>query len=799
MNSKCAAMSRGLKERVPKLGVLLCLLLFSSAFGSNAATNAVGDWVTYVDPSLISGITYYEGELYMATSGGVLIYNVSDSTFYSITNTSGLPSNLLTCLAFNKTGELYVGTSDAGMAKLVLHPGGATITTFNATFQGLSDDRVTSVAAWGDTIIYGTEAGAGIIVKDFPLVRYYQRDGLPDERVNNLFADGDRVWIATKGGVGVLTRDGFIHDFSSGLPDVNVHSLTKMDTAVVAGTFNGVAQFNPSDSTWMSIGLGGKKIYSLFFDGTELWAGSIDSVYAYDGVSWRGVSLIPYFQKYQISWFNYGEIRSIYRVPDSTVYIGLGDWVSERRGCNLVAFDGVDSWKNIVPNAPAKNYLIRLAVDVDGSIWFSSDNFGVGKMTSDGVWVNYNNTTPGGVNLSSRFQNNGLLVDRDGTKWISGINGPIDELHDQLDADYSNDVWIHHAKDSGGGDGMATLRTERALEDPAGNRWFLSDAFHQGLDPSEWGIQILSQDTTEWLRVNPVSTGGGMKEGDIRDIAFGPDGVAYVAVLEYGVQAWFTGGYDKSDLFNLADDAWISIGTIGDDFSSTAKIYSLELQSDGALWIGTSVGLYMYKNGAFTFMGANRGFGVGLLGAQVSDLALDKDENLWVATDYGLNRITKGDVGDILSFTTPSAWQQDLSPYFPLDVVSPLANASCTSLALDRERNILYIGTIGGLSALDLASLNPQATDMSKVYLYPNPIRTSLGDNSLKIANINSPVMVEVYNVEGELVNRQQAQAANDVVWDLTTPEGFIAASGVYFVRVLSESRSIVKTISLIR
>ena len=81
----------------------------------------------------------------------------------------------------------------------------------------------------------------------------------------------------------------------------------------------------------------------------------------------------------------------------------------------------------------------------------------------------------------------------------------------------------------------------------------------------------------------------------------------------------------------------------------------------------------------------------------------------------------------------------------------------------------------------------------------PNPIRASRGDLTLKIGNIATDVLVEVFTLEGELVHSQSVSAAGDVVWDLTTKVGFLAASGVYMVRVTSGNETVVKTISLIQ
>lgn len=761
-------------------------------------------WTSYVDPRLVEEIIYSDGELFMATSGGLLLYDLQTGTFEQVTNSSGLVSDALSALVFDRGGALWTGTSDAGIMKLVLSAAGIEITHLNSAFHGLAGDQVTTVAAWGDTIMYGTRTGAGIIVQDVPLTNYTVRNGLPDNLVNDVLVDGERVFIATSNGVALLDRSGAIVDLSETLPDRTVRVMAESEGDIWAGTFQGVAHFETVDSTWTSAGLARKKIYSLYYDGTRLWAGSNDSLYVREGTSWTGYSLKPFLDTFSIGWSGgqrRSEIRAIMRAPDGLLYIGAGDYVTEQIGMNPIVFDGMDTWSDIAPNAPGKNVIIRLALDQDGAVWIGTSNYGVGKLAPDGTWLNYNPSTAGGQNLSSRYTMTGLLVDRDGTKWISGIFGAVDELRDGFDTSFDNDVWTHYEMQAGVEGELATHRSIRLREDPQGNRWMLSDAFSFERPQEEWGIHILDRDKTEWLAVSPQTTGQGLKEGDIYDVAFAPNGLVYVAVLGYGVQLWITGGYEKEELFNLSDDIWTTVGAVGREFASTASIVSLALADDGTLWIGTDVGLYRYYKGQFTYIGANRGVGVGLVSANVADLLLDESGNLWVATDLGLNRIARDNISEILTFTTPAAYQRDLFLYYsdPEQIVAPLANAKCSSLALDRERNLLYVGTEGGLSAFDIGSITPDETNLSDVYLYPNPVRAYSGDNVLRVANINSRVTIEIYSLEGELVDSRQTDPSNPVAWDLLTADGFLAASGVYVVKVRDENGEITRTISLIR
>jgi hypothetical protein len=133
-------------------------------------------------------------------------------------------------------------------------------------------------------------------------------------------------------------------------------------------------------------------------------------------------------------------------------------------------------------------------------------------------------------------------------------------------------------------------------------------------------------------------------------------------------------------------------------------------------------------------------------------------------------------------------------------VISPLANADCRSLAIDPNRDVLYIGTFGGLSAYDFSTPPATPSDLAKVYVYPNPVYTAKGHTGIKVGNLTGPVTVEVYDLEGELVDDpHKVNTSSDVAWDLTTRSGILAGSGNYIVRIIGEKGSVQRSIALIR
>ena len=769
------------------------------------------EWTNHIDASMINDIVHKDGILYMATFGGLVLYDVDANRFEQFDNVdAGLPSNRLRCLVFDDQDNIYIGTADFGVAKVRMSNGRPVLVrSLNAQIDGLSSNVVNSIDKWGTDIVYGANPGMGTIRNDFAAARYFERDGLPDDDVKDVLAQNDETtWIATNSGVAVLDRLGLLRR-PTGAPTV-ANVLGTDGTMIWVGTNDGVQRFNPADSSWTDVGPDTRVMHGLYWDGTAMWGGSTRNLCRYTGTGqvWNQYPTTPIAANYGFAAGGANnQIRALAKADNGTLYLGSVEQL-ELRGANLLTFDGTN-FANLIANAPGGNDIKRLSVDIDGSVWASFASYYVGKLMPNGAWVNYNLAVGGTQVPSNQYNNLALLADSQGFKWFCTLGRStvtLDRLQDQTDHDYGNDTWTRYGIDSGGGDGLGSLSLQRAVEDPAGNRWFLGDMSLAGTNGWQ-GIQILSRDGSEWLEMSPL-TENRMLSGDVVDVAFGPSAV-YIAHRTAGIQQWRLDNdgndadpYAWASLSNAGDDSWATV--VPANTPSGARVAAIALRSDNVLWIATDVGLAKYPPSGggrpVDTIPVYTGIGVGILSPVVQDILLDHDENLWVATNLGLNQIARNDMNAIQTYTTASTYVTALSGLrYPLSIISPMSHADSRSLALHPTEDILYIGTLAGLTELDYTPDAAAASDLSKIYLYPNPVYTSRGHNELMIQNITGPVSVEVYTVEGVLVHTQEADANGDIVWDLTTKGGYLASSGNYLVRVVGTEGAVTKTVSLLR
>ena len=111
-----------------------------------------------------SVIVIDEEDIWFGSGKGATKYNVESGDFVTYTQSDGLASDIITCIALNGE-EIWFGSADAGVTRLDRDTGDWRV--FNID-DGLSHNRVEAIASDGDQLWFGTERG---------LCRYNQRTG----------------------------------------------------------------------------------------------------------------------------------------------------------------------------------------------------------------------------------------------------------------------------------------------------------------------------------------------------------------------------------------------------------------------------------------------------------------------------------------------------------------------------------------------------------------------------------------------------------------------------------------------
>lgn len=738
-----------------------------------AARGASGDWNVYLNTSAVNRITAIGDSLWCGTRGGIVLFNLADSTFSQRCDGLGFRSTNVTDVAVDGAGAVWASFMTSGVARIDRF-GADPIVKLYSVIDGILSDSVTCIAAAGSDVYYGSSRGAAKFFENLPSWEPILSDSLDGVRVSDILARDDTIYAATDRGVARFNRATFeyrLYRIGKGL------SLCVSGGAVHAATITGVHRFNGSG--WTSLGLpGGAQPFAVAGGSGALYAITDGRAHRYDGSTWIELGTdnmrAVFSQNYKI-FSNYNIPRTI--AVDSRGTLWLAGYEPQlNRGAYVNRWTG-SSWVTRAPVELTQNNVVGISIAPEGT-WVSAQQYGVCLLRENGSWIQYTKMRSSGDPAGWSYWAFMLcfLRDTQGYLWAAVPGVALDRLRVNDPGSAADDEWAHYALGEGT---ITTNRFIKAREDPAGNRWFLSDDVVPGMS----GINILSADGQHWLSVNP-SVEPRMAGGSVFDVSFSPNGAAHLALRGYGLQSWTTGGFDWASLSNLADDGWFS-PIEPTDLASTI-IYSCERGPDGALWLGTAAGLIRYRDGVIDSFTVKTAAGSdGLLGAQVNDLEFDAEGNLWVATDGGLNRIDPDD--GILAFTAWEAWDGNL---YPASSICPLPSAVCQTLACDASANVLWIGTAGGLARLDVSPAASVRLPLSRAILYPNPVHLGRGDSRVRISRISAPVSIRVYNLEGELVHEVDGVADGGTAWDLLTLNGYKATSGVYLVRV-SDGRSV--------
>ncbi len=746
---------------------------------------ASGDWEIFVNASAINRIACVGDSIWCSTRGGILVFSLVDSSFVQHLDGLGFRSTDVSGVARDARGSVWASFTTSGVARIDRFGSAVpSVKTYSSTIDGLMSDSVACIATAGDDVYYGSTGGIAKFYDNLHSLEPVLSDSLDGVSVRDLLVRGDTLWIACEKGVARFLRSTF------GFTMYRIGSSTSLCAhagAIHVAGANDVRRFD--GSSWVSLGWpGGSAPLAIASGSGTLYVVSDRSAYRLDGSLWTNITanMKPLFmQKYTIV-SGYNILKTVAVDPRGTVWVaGLEAQIN--RGSYLSAYLS-NAWINKAPENLSQNGIVRLSVVPGQGVWASTGYFGICYRSNEGRWTTYSKmrTPTDEAGLTYFLNNIAFLRDSRGYLWCGAFQD-LDRiaLHDPFIK--TDDEWEHYALNEGT---ITTNRFVKAREDPEGNRWFLSDDVlgEQG----QLGINILKADGTAWLSVTP-STAPGMAGGSVFDVSFAAGGVAYLALRGYGVQVWYTGGFDWAHLSDIASDGWNTLIEPGD--LASKDLFAVENGNDGAVWAGTASGLVRWKAGVVdSFTIKTSAVERGLIGAAVFDLEFDGAGNLWVGTEQGLNKITPD--GAIEAFTSVEAWKGDL---YPSSVISPLPSPVCGTLAYDRIANVLWIGTANGLARFDVTPAREVKEPLSRMILYPNPVHISRGDAEVKISRISNPVSIRVFTIEGQLVHSADGIQDGERAWDLLTLNGFKARSGIYVMKVSDGRSTETRKIAIIR
>lgn len=315
-------------------------------------------------------------------------------------------------------------------------------------------------------------------------------------------------------------------------------------------------------------------------------------------------------------------ISSIVQAKDGYLWLGTYEGAVKFDGIKFTTLD-----RNNVPELKANGILVML-VDREGTLWISTLGGGIVKY-KDNEFTNYSEKDglPSNVVYS-------MYESKDGGIWL-GTDKGLSKIQDGKFTSYVDK------------DNSANNFIRSVYEDPNGSVWLGTD--NQGVVIFQAG-KFIPCPQAEKLLVKSVRS-------VLRDL---------------NNNIWVAG---KEGLSRFSNNSWTNYTT--DNGLVDNYIRNLYVDTQGVVWIGTNEGLNCFKNGQLlTYK-----FKDGLSASSVRCFLEDHEGSLWIGTNEGLKCLkdTK-----IISYTTTHG----------------LSHNYARVIYQDRQNNV-WIGTDHGLSCLN--------------------------------------------------------------------------------------------------
>jgi hypothetical protein len=206
-------------------------------------------------------------------------------------------------------------------------------------------------------------------------------------------------------------------------------------------------------------------------------------------------------------------------------------------------------------------------------------------------------------------------------------------------------------------------------------------------------------------------------------------------------------------------------------------VYSIAEDHEGAIWIGTSMGIAVYNNPRRVWDAGNLyavqpsldlrdGLYHPLLETEtITAIAVDGANRKWIGTrNSGVYLVTENGDKEVLHFTNDN---------------SPLLSNNITALAINPQNGEVFIGTSEGLISYkgDAIAGNDAFAD---VYVYPNPVRETW-DGPVTITGLIEDTDVKITDISGNLVHKGTS-LGGQAVWDGNNLNGNRVKTGIYLV-----------------
>lgn len=738
--------------------------------------------------------------IFAATSGGLLMHDLTRNQSHSFTCVDGIYDHYLNAAARGKNRMLILGSLSGNLS--FLNPGDRTVSN-NDNLQGT---EIIDIAAIEDTLWVLSKNFVSAYLYDAQKQRYQFREsyhsfGVPLGDFRAIEYANGRIWLANA--AGLLSAPGNFLKYN--LYSASNWSLQTMANGLPSNTINDIAKSESPGALYLATERG-LSIYD-FNTFTNILAGLLVQGITESAVHGGVVYVSDARRVYRLLNNQFERLFTVPNADITDLFIAPGGevWVSTvKKGLyNLTQS------RQLLTDGPLDNYTGEVYLDSRRRLWCSGGILGDEKVkgifvqTSKG-WMNYYFSGGNNNRYFNLNSSNPIFEDAGQNIWVGSWGGGIVVFDPEMNMHPINNMTEAGQALLSSVESEETIPVQTAPELLSAIYPVVSTSDYLvvtdiGYDPLRQSIWVLNYaasnlaplieykaDRFDERALNPNSWkrfSGAFSKNELNKITQDPFGDLWISATEGVFQVRMRGDtligpqrYQEGD--NLKINATTAIA--GDQ--------------DGYVWVGTKSGLNAILNQVvYDFRETYQPIGL-----KINDIFVDSRNNKWFATDRGVSILrSSGSPFD------PNSWIHIVPPNSSISpeqlalranvFVETLPSEIIHSVFLDEASGDVYMGTVSGIAIIRNNPFTSPFRDYAQVKAGPNPF--VLGDERstpFTFYNLAPGSEVKILTLNGQLVRTLDPRNFSEnkgamAQWDGRTQEGNFVATGVYLFLISNE------------
>lgn len=743
--------------------LILIFLLASLALSSEEFR--LYNWKSYSSQVSIRDVAIdKDGNLWCATSGGVVKYNFDSEDFDYYDNINGLSSVNYSAVEYIEELDLIVAGNLQGNLDLIFADG-RVLNIYDIYNSNIINKRINDLKFINGILYVAGGFGLAEFIPN-PDGNSFEQTFADSYRlvsVNKLHIFDNKIYITTeKNGIQWLELGNII---SNPRNWTNVDLITELEYGSILDMkfFNDELYFCNSRNVYKIESDSVVHIFESTYD--------LNMFFTYNNKLYFD-NIFGYRELNQTDRFDYFGNDTVSSSTHNGVFIYKNELIllGEREG--LLFVDMLMNMVRKTPQTSFSNSIFDMEVDSKGNLWVTTGIFGFMKFDGQN-WSYFNSFI----------------------KDIEGNNIPANSYR-KLSINSNDDIFIGHR---GSGTGLLVVDTKD--EDYKFRTYNQRNSEFEGIDLDnensffEAGGTAFDRNTVSWT-VNwadfyvgnfLVAIDGDKSYGFINCIGFNKRNFYHIAIDNNGTK-WI--GSDQSRdqdgivLFNengtledTSDDICIQLRTNNVPELANNVIRSLAVDKNGWVWAGTSTGITYFLNPSGIMYDTNPRSLVAVsptyfVEFDVNDIFVDEINYKWIATSSGVYVYNGDGTREIARINTEN---------------SPLPSNDIRSITINPNTGEVFFGTNLGLFSANSVSVRPSIE--YDIVCYPQPFNPQV-DMNLTIEGLAGQSDIRIITPNGQLV-RQIDALGDKIFWDGKDKNGNFVNSGVYLILASSGTSNI--------